>query len=75
VNRSVLPFWNVVRLPALAILLMFEPIVRFVCGLGLVLGSSFPSCSNFPPQARDSSFSACWPHRWDSASRCSFTMA
>lgn len=30
--------WTIVRLPVLSILLICEPIVRFVCGLVLVLG-------------------------------------
>jgi hypothetical protein len=30
--------WNAVRLPIAAVLLALEPIVGFICGLGLVLG-------------------------------------
>jgi hypothetical protein len=30
--------WNAMRLPIAAVLLLLEPVVRFICGLGLVLG-------------------------------------
>jgi hypothetical protein len=30
--------WNVVRLPIATVLLALEPVVGFICGLGLVLG-------------------------------------
>jgi hypothetical protein len=30
--------WNAIRLPIAAVLLLLEPVVSFVCGLGLVLG-------------------------------------
>jgi hypothetical protein len=30
--------WNAIRLPIVAVLLLLEPVVSFVCGLGLVLG-------------------------------------
>jgi hypothetical protein len=30
--------WNAVRLPIAAVLLLLEPVVSFICGLGLVLG-------------------------------------
>jgi hypothetical protein len=30
--------WNAVGLPVAALLLLLEPLVGFVCGLGLVLG-------------------------------------
>ena len=37
-NRPAQLLWNGVRLPIAAVLLMLEPVVGFVCGLGLVLG-------------------------------------
>src|SRR5882762_2458263 len=30
--------WNVIRVPIVAILLLLEPAVRFVCSAGLILG-------------------------------------
>ena len=30
--------WNAIRLPIAAVLLLFEPVVGFICGFGLVLG-------------------------------------
>jgi hypothetical protein len=30
--------WNAISLPIAAVLLLLEPVVRFICGLGLVLG-------------------------------------
>jgi hypothetical protein len=30
--------WNVIRLPIAAVLVQLEPVVGFICGLGLVLG-------------------------------------
>jgi hypothetical protein len=30
--------WNAIRLPIAGVLLLLEPIVRLICGLGLVLG-------------------------------------
>jgi hypothetical protein len=30
--------WNVIRVPTVAILLLIEPVVTFVCSAGLVLG-------------------------------------
>lgn len=30
--------WNVIRVPIVAVLLLLEPVVSFVCSLGLVLG-------------------------------------
>jgi hypothetical protein len=37
-SRPVQLLWNAVRLPVAAFLLLLEPLVGFVCGLGLVLG-------------------------------------
>ena len=30
--------WNVIRLPIAVVLVQLEPVVGFICGLGLVLG-------------------------------------
>ncbi|SRR5258707_12526841 len=30
--------WNAIRLPIAAVLLLLEPVVGFICGVGLVLG-------------------------------------
>lgn len=30
--------WNVIRLPIAAVLILLEPVVGFICGLGMVLG-------------------------------------
>lgn len=37
-NRIAQPLWNIVRLPIAGVLFLLEPIVAFVCGVGLVLG-------------------------------------
>jgi hypothetical protein len=37
-ETAVRVLWNAVRLPIAAVLLALEPIVGFICGLGLVLG-------------------------------------
>jgi hypothetical protein len=37
-NRPAQLLWNGIRLPIAAVLLALEPIVGFICGLGLVLG-------------------------------------
>lgn len=37
-TRAARLVWNSVRLPALGILVLLEPAVRFVCACGLVLG-------------------------------------
>jgi hypothetical protein len=42
-NRSFLlgvgrVLWNVIRLPIMAVLLLLEPVVRFVCSAGFILG-------------------------------------
>src|ERR1700682_1815489 len=38
VNRAAQVVWNGVRLPIAGVLVLLEPVVGFVCGLGLVLG-------------------------------------
>lgn len=37
-NRAVQVLWNGVRLPFAGILLLLEPVVQWICGLGMVLG-------------------------------------
>jgi hypothetical protein len=37
-NRPLQLLWNAVRLAVAAVLLALEPVVGFICGLGLVLG-------------------------------------
>jgi len=38
VNRASTLLWNGIRLPIAAVLLALEPVVGFICSLGLVLG-------------------------------------
>lgn len=37
-NRAAQLVWNGVRLPIAGVLLLLEPVVAWVCGLGMVLG-------------------------------------
>jgi hypothetical protein len=37
-NRPLQLLWNAVRLPIAALLVLIEPVIGFICGLGLVLG-------------------------------------
>lgn len=36
--HAVRVLWNAIRLPIAGVLLLLEPIIGFICGLGLVLG-------------------------------------